>query len=296
MEGLVTDEIIAAFDGYWPFCSWRKGALDRDAYAAQLDEVMAAPLALPLNANKRALSARLHWDPDQFVLDALRRCVDLGLLPSDRYDLEAFRRFEESMRSCWRHEGRSTFIFPEEAQFLYALAEILKPRRIIAAGSYYGYWAAWAIAGAGRALSEAVLLDIAPDVNAIAEANLHRVSLASRSKVVTTDAIGYLEGAADSIDLLVVDAEGPKQGVSPRLRDKAIYGPIAEAGLPKLSHRGLLVAHNILLDRVVEHDYFASLVNHNEAQLAEFIARTDAACPKHLRIPSTEGIGVYMKE
>lgn len=295
VAGPVADQIVKTLDEIASFRMWRRGTIDRGSYVTELDHVMTSPLSASLSLNQRALSARMHWDGDHFVIRALSECVQTGLLPSDRYDVEGFRHFADLMRTSWRHDRRSTFIFPEEAQFLYALANILTPRRIIAAGSYYGYWAAWAIAGAGSALSEAVLLDVDAEVNAIAAANLDRTGLAARTRVLTVDAIGYLRDAQEGADLLIMDAEGPKQGATPRLLAKAIYGPIAEVALPNLQQGGLLIAHNILLDQMVDHDYFNALVKHNEAELAEFIDLTTANCPKRLRIPSTEGIGVYMK-
>lgn len=295
MTGVVADRIVHALTGVREFDLWRAGAIDRDTYAGQLDRILSLPGTVPLNENQRALSARMHWDDGAFVDAAVRRCAADGLLASERHDDAGYVRFRDRMAAEWDHAGRTTFIFPEEARLLYAIASVARPRRIAVLGSYYGYWAAWAVAGAGAALESAVLLDVDPAVTELARANLGRVGLAERATALTADAIVHMESSREPVDMLVLDAEGPDSGPDPRMLGKAVYGPIAAAALPRLRPGGLLVTHNVLLDDLVDHPYFRELAAQNRGTLAEFLAVASAACRAELVLPSTEGVSLHLR-
>ena len=292
--GPVASTIIEALTGFPPFDKWCTGIIDRVEYVAALDELLARSTSIPLTENQRALSARMHWQPDDLVDQTLTSCAAQALLTSYRYDIAAFRRFQEHM-TAWDHGGRSTFIFPEEAQLLYAVANITRPRRIVVLGSYYGYWAAWAIGGAEHSLESIVLIDVDPAVNALASSNLRHLGLNAKASVVTGDAAEYMRLSTDPVDLIVLDAEGPQVGSDPRLLRKAIYGPITETALPHLNKGGHLVVHNVLVDRLVAHPYFDALVARNKEELAEFLMRVGSMCHKSFHVPTTEGVGLYLK-
>lgn len=293
--GPVADRIVAGLAGIPAFDQWRSGALDRDAYARQLDRILALPESVPLNENQRALSARMYWDDGALVAATLRTCAERGLLPSADYDVDGYLRFRDRMHAEWDHGGRITFIFPEEARLLYAVASVVRPRRVAVLGSYYAYWAVWALAGAGDALESAVLLDVDPEANALAEANLTRLGLADRVTVLTADAVDHMRASTEAFDMLVLDAEGPDTGPDPRRLGKAIYGPIAEAALPRLAPGGVLATHNVLLDDLVRHPYFEALAAKNRTTLAEFLAVASATCSKELVVPTTEGTSLHVR-
>ncbi|MBW3668609.1 MAG: class I SAM-dependent methyltransferase [Actinobacteria bacterium] len=292
--GPASARIETALAGHDLFDLWRRGAVDRAAYVAGLDAVLATPTPVPLTENQRALSARMHWRPDEVVADALATCLAARITPSADYDVAAYRAFAAEVERQWDHGGRTTFIFPEEAQLLFALAAVTRPRRVAVLGSYYAYWAVWALAGAGDSLEQAVLLDVDPEVNRLAVANLRKLGLETRTDVVTGDAVEYMQRTSRHFDLFVLDAEGPPDA-APRLRGKAVYGPIIEAALPRLRPGGHLAVHNVLLDAMAPHRYFVELVEANRRELAEFLARTSTEC-RGVEIATTEGVGIYVKE
>lgn len=292
--GTAARRILDALAGTPAFDRWREGLVDRRAYTAALDGLLGCPARAGLTDNQVALSARMRWRPGEAVAEALDACVAAGLVPTSAYDTDRFCAERERIEGAWDHGGRTTFIFPEEAQLLFALADLVRPRRVAVLGSYYAYWAVWALAGSGPAMEHAVLLDVDPAVNALAAANLAALGFDGAVDVVTDDAVAYMARTDERFDLLVLDAEAPPDA-EPRLRGKAIYGPIAEAALPRLRPGGLLVVHNVLLDDLVAHPYFEGLVAHNRAELDEFLGRVAAACPRSVHVPTTEGVGVYRK-
>lgn len=294
--GTAAERIARGLRGAPVFDRWAAGVVDRRAYAAKLDAMLASETAPFLSENERALSARLHWRPGDTVAQALDELVEAGVLESTEYDVDAFAAIRDSMSETWDHGGRRTFIFPEEAQLLFAIANVTRPRTIAFLGSYYGYWAAWALAGAAPWLERAVLLDIDPDVTALAAANLTRLGLATGVEVVAGDAIEHMAAEPpDTFDLVVLDAEGPRTGPDRRFLGKRIYGPIVEAAMPRLKAGGRLVAHNILLDRLVDHAYFGDLVARNTDELDEFLGRVRRCCDRRVHLRTTEGVGVYRK-
>jgi predicted O-methyltransferase YrrM len=292
--GTASDRIRCGLAGVPEFDRWAAGLVDRTSYTMTLDAVLAQGATLPLTENECALSARLHWRAGDVVARALRDCVDAGVLPVTEYDVAGFATTGDLVTTRWDHADRKTFIFPEEAQLLYAVAAIAKPRRVAFLGSYYGYWAAWALAAAAPSLEYAVLLDVDPEVSALAATNLRALGLDANVEVLCRDAIEFMDGAdGDAFDLMVLDAEGPKTGPDERMLGKRVYEPIAEAALPRLRPGGLLVAHNILLDHRVGHRYFRDLVAHNEIELGPFLDLLRPACTAFVHVETTEGVGIY---
>jgi predicted O-methyltransferase YrrM len=293
--GTIARHIVASLKECAPFKRWRSQVITRAEYSQELDAVLACRPS-ELSENSCALSARMHWNPRPFVDAVLTSCRTQGMI-THRHPLahRTLGQFSFEMDTQWDHATYSTYIFPEEAQLLYAIAQSRRPARIGVMGSYYGYWAAWAIAGAGSSLEEVVLLDIDPDANALAASNLRQMGLAHRAKVRTEDAVAYMHcDTGTKFDLIVLDAEGPTKGPDPRWLGKAIYGPMVEAAVPRLARGALLVAHNILLDRSVRHPYFDALVRQNERELNEFKQIIEASAHTVVRVPTTEGVGVYM--
>ena len=294
-DGPTADRIVSALGGLETFEAWRTGVVGRQTYGAELDSVMRLPATIPLNENERALSSRLHWRPGEFVESALARLHAAGGIADTYYDWRRFNYWWDLIKSHWRHEGYKTFIFPEEAQLLYAISDIRNPRRVAVVGSYYGYWAAFLCAALADADSRVVLLDNNAAACELAESNLRRIGLSGGVEVVATDAMDYMDqGDPELFDLVVLDAEGPLTGGEARLRRKAIYGPMSEAIGRRLTQpHACLVAHNILLETDTRHQYLDDLCKQNNDELGEFLLRMEDMLPNRLHLPTTEGVGVY---
>lgn len=253
-----------------------------------------SPEDFGLNRDQLSLSTRFPLDEEAFVDDMLVALRRAGLVTDVEYPKSAFRDFRSRVDEVWDHGGRTTYIFPEEARLLYALAHVLDARSWLFGGSYYGYWAIWAAPGIAARGGSLALVDIDQDVTALAAANFAAVAPTVDARFLSADATEPL-AADSSVDVFVLDAEGPKDHPDPELRDKAIYAPIMRANTRVLRPGGLLIAHNMLLDDHSDCAYFADKVVHNREQYADLEAHLEDAYDARLQIESSEGVGVYRR-
>ncbi|ULR49637.1 O-methyltransferase [Streptomyces deccanensis] len=297
--GVAYDLIDAALRAVPEYQSFRGGVLSRAAYCSWLGSGRLRPEDVGLNEDQFNLSTRFPVDERAFVAQVLEGLEQDGVIASTDYPDDEFEALRERVAEQFAHEDRATYIFPEEARLLFALCHLLAPRRTVFPGSYYGYWAVWALPGIRAAGGTATLIDIDPNTMALAERNLTTLGLVDGVEFATTDAIAHGRGL-DPVDLCVLDAEGPAphrapEGMDPDLIDKAIYFPIMEATTPALRPGGLLIAHNMLLGNLTENAYFAGRIANNQAQYARFHGHLDTHYDLQRLIPSSEGVGIYRR-
>lgn len=290
--GPAYQRIAAALRGLPEYRAYRCGELSRADYCAWVAEV--GPETLGLNDDQLNLSTRFPRDGRTFVREALDTLRERGAVPTTKYPEDAFDELWERVEAGFDHAGRTTYIFPEEARLLFALAHVVAPASTVFSGSYYGYWAVWALPGIIAAGGQAALVDIDGDAMTLARRNLGALGLAGPVDFVVDDAVTYGRRSG-SIDLCVLDAEGPKQHDDEDLRDKAIYYPITAATTPALRPGGLLVAHNVLLENLTENAYFAGRVRHNLQQFTRWQAHLDEHYDVQCVLPTSEGTGVYRR-
>jgi len=294
-EGPVYDRIDEALRDFPAYQRFRRGEMSRAEFTTWLAEDAPRPEDIGLDADQLNLSSRFPIDERAYVTAALEELVGAGLLPRAEYPDAEFDELRRAVAERFAHGGRSTYIFPEEARLLFALAHIVAPARAVFLGSYYGYWAVWAVPGIAAAGGTATLVDIDPEVSATARANLSALGMAGSVDVVVDDAIAYASNVSD-VDLAVLDAEGPKEDAREELRDKAIYGPITAAVTPNLRPGGLLVAHNVLLENLSDNRYFAGRIDDNRRQFARFETHLREGYDARCLLSTTEGIGVYRRK
>ncbi|MFO0173769.1 MAG: hypothetical protein ACK51W_15040, partial [Aphanizomenon sp.] len=82
---------------------------------------------------------------------------DWLLLPEDWQSV--CQSAEQTIRGSFEHQSAATYIYPEEGYLMLTLAQAFRAKRAIFLGSYYGYWAAWAMAALELVGGTAVLLD-----------------------------------------------------------------------------------------------------------------------------------------
>jgi predicted O-methyltransferase YrrM len=193
-------------------------------------------------------------DEIRIVDEALAALCEAGLLPHTAYDHERFLAHRQAVAA--EFEIPWTAITPRLQRFLYALNAITQPRVMIAAGGFCGNtFIANAGAGVGPgavyAARDLVGLEIKPDEAARAERNVRRLDPTGVARVLAEDAVDFVAGYPDPMNLLYLDADGD------RGRGKGIYLEILEAGLDRLPPGSLVLAHNSLncADRLG--DYFA---------------------------------------
>jgi L-amino acid N-acyltransferase YncA/predicted O-methyltransferase YrrM len=278
---------------------FRAGTLSRAAYCAWLGSGALRPEQVGLNEDQFNLSSRFPVDERAFVAEVLEGLRRDGVVTRTDYPEDELEALRERVARQFAHDDRTTYIFPEEARLLFALGHLLAPRRTVFPGSYYGYWAVWALPGIQAAGGTATLIDIDPGAMALAERNLTALGLADGVEFATTDAIAHGR-TLDPVDLCVLDAEGPAphaapEGMDPHLIDKAIYFPIMEATTPALRPGCLLIAHNMLLGNLTENRYFSGRIADNRAQYAHFQDHLDAHYDLQRLVDSSEGVGIYRR-
>ncbi|WP_414169762.1 O-methyltransferase [Streptoverticillium reticulum] len=288
---VVIDNALAPYAEYRAF---RRGALGRDAYCRWTGSGAVTPSEVGLNTDQFNLSTRFPVDEQACahrILDGLKKA---GFIGSTAYPAGEFAAFRAMLSARFRHGAYATYIFPEEARLLFALAHILAPRNALFPGSYYGYWAVWAMPGIMAAGGRATLVDVDADSMRLAQENFAALGLSGHVAYVTADAVPYGRTVED-VDLCVLDAEGPKDAEDPALRDKAVYAPIMRATTPGLREGCLLVAHNMLLENLTDNRYFAERIVANEAQYAAFHEHVHECYDLRAVCPTSEGVGIYRK-
>jgi predicted O-methyltransferase YrrM len=291
--GTAYDRIDEALRGFAQYDEFRHGQIGRADYCAWVRAHLGFLADLGLNEDQANLSTRFPHDERGFVAEILADLAEAGVLDAVDYPEEEFTELRRRVGARWAHDGRSTYIFPEEARLLFALAHLTRPRHAVFLGSYYGYWAVWALPAVLAAGGRATLVDIDPAVMELAERNLTALGLAGRVDFRVADAISYPGGGLHDVDLCVLDAEGPRDAPEEDLRDKAIYFPITAAVTPAMAPGGLLVAHNMLLRNLTRNPYFAGRIARNLEQYAKFHRHLERHYGVRREYPTTEGVGIY---
>jgi predicted O-methyltransferase YrrM len=198
----------------------------------------------------------------------------------------------ERMMADYEHGPFKTFIYPEEGLLLAAIADIASPRRAIFLGSYYGYWAHWAIPAIVAAGGKVTLVDPNPSCCDIARRNLCAKGFADAVDVVTAPGERYLAASGEMFDLIVLDAENPRDHPDPEQRGKRVYHSLARACLPRLAPGALLVCHNILFTDTSGDPAFAGVIARNREELAPFAELVAGRFAPFFEYRTTEGVGI----
>ena len=136
-------------------------------------------------------------------------------------------------------------------------------------GSYYGYWAV--AAKAAYLDLDITLFDVDSAVMDLSRKNFERLGLARGTTFTVGDAEVLAAGLRD-IDLLILDAEGPKsEGVAVDYRDKAIYYPLLKAAFSILAPGALVIAHNVILSNFTDGFYFEEKQDNYRKQYSKFL-------------------------
>lgn len=270
----------------------RAGDLDAQTYAGHVTASRIEPL-VPLTEDQANLTTRFPIDEERFVDAVLASLIAAGTVPDGDYPRRDFTAYRELVEAAYDHGDHLTYIFPEEARLLFALAHIVRPRTTVFAGSYYGYWAAWSYPAVAAAGGTCELVDIDEGVLDLSARNAEALGFASAVRTRCADATTC--EWSGPVDLCGLDAEGPRVHPDPDLQDKAIYAPIMERLSGALAPGALLVAHNMLLDQVATTPYFTAKIANNRRQYARFQRHLDTCYEAHVVVPTTEGVGVYRR-
>jgi predicted O-methyltransferase YrrM len=214
-----------------------------------------------------------------------------GLLGTAAYDVDALERTAQLM-ATFVHGPYKTFIYPEEGILLGALAQSCAPRHALFLGSYYGYWAQWAIPGIVAGGGRATLVDPDEQCCEIARLNLRTNGFADAVDVIAVTGEQFLATSRQEFDLVVLDAETPRDHPDPEQRGKRIYHSLVRACLPKLADEALLVCHNILFADDTGDPAFPGIIQRNRAELGAFAALASQWFGPFIEYRTTEGLGI----
>lgn len=276
------------------YLHFRSGNSSREEFCAVLERLRERLVRRGVPPNDVHFGKRFPASPDALIVQAFSDLAGFGLQLSVDFAATG-ARVADHIRSGFEHRDFGTFIYPEEGRLLLALASAECPRHAIFLGSYYGYWAAWAmpiLAGYG---GQAVLVDPDPAAAAVARANLRRLYPASRVEVVCATGEDYLARAEGPFDFVVIDAELPRTHPDASRRGKGIYAHLLRAALPRLAPRSLLVCHNILFRDHSGCPFFDGVIQRNLQELGPFMELTRREYDHFIELPTTEGVGVGLR-
>lgn len=166
----------------------------------------------------------------------------------NRYNEDIYGGFDEYrkyIRENYNHGDFVTFIYPEDERLLYSAAKINQPKKAFIAGSYYGYFAIWAMKSIKENGGMFVLSDIDEEVCKLAEKNFNNLGFKNNVKIYCEDAAKLLTDRTEPIDMLVLDATGIHDDPRPEYRGKRIYGALLKAAKHLLSKGSMIVIHNM---------------------------------------------------
>lgn len=185
-----------------------------------------------------------------FVNRALRGFVARDILSAATYDSGYYATLATEIRDSFEHGPFRTYIYPEEARLLFAIADIARPSSAIFLGSYYGYWAYASIAAIASHGGKVVLVDPDPVAQAVAQRNIAKASFQNAVTIITKTGEDYLDSIDAEFDFVVLDAEGPRDHADPDQRGKAVYAPLIRHALPHMPYDSYLICHNILFNDI----------------------------------------------
>lgn len=293
VEGTLSEFILDRLARFSFYNDFARGAISRDQFYHELLRHEEKLKALGLPDDLIRYASRTYPDDCECVRIILEDLHRRGLISSSWYDLGAFDAFRRKIRSRFSHGCYGTAIFPEEERLVFALAQIQRPRRLIALGSYYGYWTIWALPAIREYGGRAFLIDLDREVCALASRNIRRIGFADCATVEVADAIDYLRRCSDCYDVALLDAEGTADNPDPSRRGKSIYYPITSNLVKHMEPGALLVCHNILLYGLVDDPLINRDVAYHKDAYRAFLPLVRECFGPLGEYDTTQGVGIY---
>ncbi|AJY40229.1 class I SAM-dependent methyltransferase [Burkholderia humptydooensis] len=289
----LVDDVLRDAPEYRGF---RAGAQSRAEFAAFLERVRTQLVGRGVPSNDVHFAKRFPASIDAAVEHAFAGLAPTGLAWPAEFPAVC-AQVAASIGRGFDHQGLGTYIYPEEGRLLLAVALAFRPRNAVFLGSYYGYWAAWALPAIVACGGGAVLVDPDPRVADVARRSLARLypDADARVEVVCDTGEHYLARGGGPFDLVVLDAELPRDHRDPTRRGKGIYAHLLRAVLPRLAPRSLLVCHNILFRDHSGCAFFDDVIARNRDELAPFVELVAREYDCFVECPTTEGVGVGMR-
>jgi len=271
---------------------FRGGKLSRAAFGEFLDSIALELVAAGLPQEDVHFAKRYPRSEANFVKQMLCRLAARDILPGCKYDGHRYDDVIKRAQSEYEHGPFHTYIYPEEARLLFAIADIARPRSAVFLGSYYGYWACAAIQTIAAHGGKVVLVDPDPRAQSVAQRNIAKSEFRDAVTIITTCGEEYLDSTPEMFDFVVLDAEGPRDHADPDQRGKAVYAPLLRHALPHMPYDSYLICHNILFEDICHCSFFDGIIARNQRELASFVDLLRREFPNFTECKSTEGVGV----
>lgn len=294
--GPLFDLIDAVLREQPAYRQFRSGALTRAEFASFLDQWAPMMTAHGVPVNDVHFAKRFPVSSDQLVRQSLDELARAGLIACSDYPQDLIDGLAHTIHTEFDHGGLGTYIYPEEGRLLLAIAHAVRPRNAIFLGSYYGYWAAWALHAIIAAGGRAVLVDPDPHTCRVAQRSLHRLYPSDRVQVVVATGEDYLATCDEFFDFVVLDAELPRTHPDAGRRGKGIYYHLLNAVLPRLLKPAMLICHNILFRDHSGAAFFDTVIARNKQELSRFNALVSAEFADFVELPTTEGMGIGVRQ
>ncbi len=290
--GPIFDTAHAVLQGFDEFEQFRENRMSRKSFGAFIDRIAPQLVHAGLPSDDMHFCKRYPRSSSNFVRDALDELAGRGIVTHVKYDEARFDSLWRDTQSNFEHGPFKTYIYPEEARLLYAIVDVLKPRSVVFLGSYYGYWAHWAAGLVNSYGGQITLVDPDSRTRAIVERNCATFAYGGCVAIVSTTGEEFLDASEDSFDLVVLDAEGPRDHPDPEQRGKRIYAPLLRHCLPRMAREVRLVCHNLLLQNHCRSSFFEGIIRRNRGELGSFLKLVDDHFEVLHECATTEGVGV----
>lgn len=235
-------------------------------------------------------ATRFPPDPAARAEAIAQRLRRRGVLDGVVTDRAGDADFAADVAATFDHGPYCTYIYPEEALLLRLIVRSSRPQRAAFLGSYYGYWACWALDELAAGGGHAELIDLDPAVSALATANIKRRGLESVASVGTADAIEVVAAGGRRFDLIVIDAETAADHPDPERRGKAIYHPMLAAALGAALPGAIVLFHNVVLSHFNADPFFAQLIERYRREYARLLPLAGQQLVGFAAHDTTEGI------
>lgn len=295
MAGCMSDVITAALAEFPFFRRYQSGDIGQGEYLSQLAS-HAAAFEQRLKGVYHALALASRYPPDfeAHAEGVFRELAAGGFVPRTTPDA-GYAAFRDTVRARYDHGDRCTYINPDEAKLVYLLSMAVRPRLLVVMGSYYGYWAVWAMPGVAAAGGRAILIDPDQAVCRMARNNFRAMGYGACAEVLECEAQGVLPTLGTPVEMALLDAFNPKREPDPSHHGKGVYAPLAEALYGKLAEGGLLVAHNDYRLGVGDNGLARPFLEPACRELAAFHAFCERRFRRQRIVPTPDGLGIYMK-
>lgn len=290
-EGPIFDRVTAVIGKNPTYSHYCAGNISRQEFADFLEMNRAELVEGGVPDEDVDYAKRYPADRERFLRESLDALASQGVIALAEIDPQQLAAAHARL-TRWEHRNRTTYIYPEEATILAALAILQRPRNVIFLGAYYGYWAGAVLPALAASGGRAVLIDPDPDCCALAVDNLKSEIDDGLVEVKCTTGEEFLSRSGPDFDMAVIDAEVPRDHPDPDLRGKGVYASLFNAVLPRLAIDALVVCHNILLDDNTGAPALSRALERNHRELGVFETLVRANLSGWTRLPSTEGVGV----